>query len=817
MRKVVVLLLIILTLSTIVFANLAELRAPDNFANSTSPVNLTANVSVTAGTISNVSLFFGQPGTWGLNATNTSAVSNNSLVNFIVPADDGVYNWTVAVHNGTHLVMNGSNYTITVDSTAPNVSLISLPVNITASLLLNASVNDSLSGAHNVSFTLSRDGTSTVAYATSDSLFTSFWNVTLDTTSLSEGMWNVTVNGTDFAGGSTLVQNTTTILVDNSGPNVSIFNPVNLTNVSNASVLVINASVNDTSAVTRVQIGYQNDTAQIDWLNASQYASGLWNVTLPVSALNESFLYLSINATDWMNFSTAVLNLTHVRVDNTPPASNATLAFVNDSDSDGNVELVWVADPGESGATYRIYRHSGVINASTIGSAALLHTTVQDVTSFEDNTTVGSNATVYSYALVTVDNAGNVNLSAVSNNLNTTTNDTIPPQKTASVTIVDDDTEQEGQLTITWRNITQDVDGNAEATGVRYVIYRSGAGSGHVNTSKDLLNVSDSDLNITTYVGTTSSNSTTISDLTSNGTYYIVVTVVDDSAADNPTPASGNWNNSLSFSGELNNVVSVEVTYEPEEDGDDDDGDSDDSDSGSSSSSSGGGGGSTSAVSGTSQTRVFNTIQQGVLTTFNVTKSGIAFRKVVFSTTTTATGVEITITHLTSRPSSVEALDGIVNSYIQIDEVNLESSDIDQATITFRVAKKWISDQGIAASDVRLYRWSGARWVSLPTSAVRSTAMEWEFESVAPSLSVFAIGVPEPPVAASANLTAAARDVVQASGNESEPVQGDILVAQDRNTALIITAITIIVISIALLAGGVIIYRRSKSDEFDDF
>src|SRR3989338_8401624 len=326
-KSVILVSLVFLIFASISFADIFYLVSPVHNANtSVSIVNFTANISHDGSvneTITNVSLWFGTPSTWAMVDFNLTAFVNDTLFNFTRSVADGVYNWTFSVtYNVTDTVLNGTNYTVVVDTLAPNASLI-LPVSgnySVASLLFNASVNDSVSGVFNVSFGYQQfGGAITWFYAT---LASGFWNATLALSGLSDGAYNVSLNATDFAGNQNVTNNVTQFVVDATAPNASLLLP-SAGNYSGN--LLFNASVNDsTSGVAFVWFGRQQLGGAISWFAAS-LVSGFWNATLDTTALSDGYYNISLNATDFAGNQNVTNNITVFIADNTAPNSSLIL------------------------------------------------------------------------------------------------------------------------------------------------------------------------------------------------------------------------------------------------------------------------------------------------------------------------------------------------------------------------------------------------------------------------------------------------------------------------------------------------------------
>src|SRR3989338_7439890 len=408
-KSVILVSLVFLIFASISFADIFYLVSPVHNANtSVSIVNFTANISHDGSvneTITNVSLWFGTPSTWAMVDFNLTAFVNDTLFNFTRSVADGVYNWTFSVtYNVTDTVLNGTNYTVVVDTLAPNASLI-LPVSgnySVASLLFNASVNDSVSGVFNVSFGYQQfGGAITWFYAT---LASGFWNATLALSGLSDGAYNVSLNATDFAGNQNVTNNVTQFVVDATAPNASLLLP-SAGNYSGN--LLFNASVNDsTSGVAFVWFGRQQFGGAISWFAAS-LVSGFWDATLDTTALSDGYYNISLNATDFAGNQNVTNNITVFIADNTAP--NVTInspSSLQNFTANFNINMTSNDTIGIASAQYRYENstHNGVWTAlSLIDSAEGKYGAVFAVSSVADG--------AYNVSINSTDTTGNQNAS----------------------------------------------------------------------------------------------------------------------------------------------------------------------------------------------------------------------------------------------------------------------------------------------------------------------------------------------------------------------------------------------------------------------
>jgi len=254
--------------------------------------------STAAGPIAmNLSVGGIQSGFWNVNA-DTVALS----------LADGIYNLSVNATESAGNTNISANVSVTIDNTPPNIS-IDVPTSgttQTGNILVNASVNDTTSKVFNATFRLegATGTTSDWLDATlgAENIAVGFWDVTFDSTTITDAEYNITINATDFAGNQN-VTNITTITIDNTGPNTSIVTPLANANISGD--LFVNASVNETGTVTvdYVNATLYNSTSNVTGLtpmtlDSGTTTTGFWNATFDTTTLIDGDYNISVNATN---------------------------------------------------------------------------------------------------------------------------------------------------------------------------------------------------------------------------------------------------------------------------------------------------------------------------------------------------------------------------------------------------------------------------------------------------------------------------------------------------------------------------------------
>ncbi|MEM5772932.1 MAG: PGF-pre-PGF domain-containing protein, partial [Candidatus Aenigmatarchaeota archaeon] len=90
-------------------------------------------------------------------------------------------------------------------------------------------------------------------------------------------------------------------------------------------------------------------------------------------------------------------------------------------------------------------------------------------------------------------------------------------------------------------------------------------------------------------------------------------------------------------------------------------------------------------------------------------------------------------------PEPIKIDEGLVFKYLEILPTNLTDEDILSITIDFQVDKSWVNKNGIDAATIALYRYSNNTWEKLQTTMLNENSDYYNFRSISPGLSLFAI------------------------------------------------------------------------------
>ncbi|MBI2125268.1 hypothetical protein HYU08_01805, partial [Candidatus Woesearchaeota archaeon] len=358
------------------FINFTIDRTPPNISifryNSTS--NFTANFSNRGGLQINVSIndtaTYGKYVTLGLTHSRNSTGFNVTLnqvdywwtVNLSMSTlSDGLYRIQVYANDTVDNVNNSvANLSFIVDSTPPNVSIFryNSTNNFTANfsnrggLQINVSINDSLTYGKYVTLGLTHSR-NTTGFNVTLSQVDYWWRVNLSLSTLSDGLYRIQVYANDTVGNVNNSVANLSFIVDSTPPNVSLFitntTPINNSNFTNAGVIQINVTLNDTlTTVTDVRFGIFNTVNNSEFNLTTIKLGSFWTQNLSLATLTDAVYYIRVYGNDTLgNINNSVKNLSFT-VDTVPPnisifrynsTSNFTANFSNRGGLQINVSI----------------------------------------------------------------------------------------------------------------------------------------------------------------------------------------------------------------------------------------------------------------------------------------------------------------------------------------------------------------------------------------------------------------------------------------------------------------------------------------------
>ena len=244
---------------------------------------------------------------------------------------------------------------ITIDNTNPEVSIVS-PMNYcnkSAVLSINASSNDSTSGVKEVFFGYRKEGSTHIEWIPASSE-DRFWTADVDTivSGLNDGSYHLSVRSTDNAGNQNESLNLVKIVVDNTKPSFSGFNPRSGGYYANSLTFSVYAT-DELSGVSLVEFGYRvlGEANVREWLNGTSINNNDdWVASFTTTDLPDGRYQLSVRVTDFANNTELGDDVSVVTVDNTKPqvhlqspldgSSNSGDLLFNASSNDGGVSGV---------------------------------------------------------------------------------------------------------------------------------------------------------------------------------------------------------------------------------------------------------------------------------------------------------------------------------------------------------------------------------------------------------------------------------------------------------------------------------------------
>lgn len=151
---------------------------------------------------------------------------------------------------------------------------------------------------------------------------------------------------------------------------------------------------------------------------------------------------------------------------------------------------------------------------------------------------------------------------------------------------------------------------------------------------------------------------------------------------------------------------------------------------------------------------------------------------------------------------------GIVYEYVNITVKNVEESDLDDAEISFRVPKSWMSENGVGSSGIKMLRFNSGEWQELETGIISEDDDSVEYRADTPGFSVFAI-------------SGEAIEPVQEEAQEETSVEPEIVVVdstedvveskyKDSLGLLLVIGVAVAVVAALFLVPGSILRKKLR-------
>jgi PGF-pre-PGF domain-containing protein len=132
-------------------------------------------------------------------------------------------------------------------------------------------------------------------------------------------------------------------------------------------------------------------------------------------------------------------------------------------------------------------------------------------------------------------------------------------------------------------------------------------------------------------------------------------------------------------------------------------------------------------------------LMRGIVNVSIAKTEDVAFRQVNITAANNVSNAKIMIYKITSLPSSASGISSLAYHNIRIDKANFTDSDLSYVHIKFVVNKTWLTANGIALTNISLYRWTD-RWNELVTNYQSNTSSEVFYVAESPGFSYFLIG-----------------------------------------------------------------------------
>ncbi len=108
-----------------------------------------------------------------------------------------------------------------------------------------------------------------------------------------------------------------------------------------------------------------------------------------------------------------------------------------------------------------------------------------------------------------------------------------------------------------------------------------------------------------------------------------------------------------------------------------------------------------------------------------------------------ASNVKITVKE-SGKPAGaadpISSAEGKVQKYLDITATNLPNSIISRVTISFKVSRSWVDNNGIDPTELFMFRYYGGAWNRLETTLILQDSKWYYYRSTSPGFSIFAIG-----------------------------------------------------------------------------
>ena len=139
---------------------------------------------------------------------------------------------------------------------------------------------------------------------------------------------------------------------------------------------------------------------------------------------------------------------------------------------------------------------------------------------------------------------------------------------------------------------------------------------------------------------------------------------------------------------------------------------------------------------------------------------------------------------------------------MEITQQNIEESLSGSATVKFKVAKSWLTENSLSSGDVAMFRYTSGSWSELPTTMGEDDGTYVHFTATTPGFSYFVIGEKAETMAAAPAAGSEESDLAEAvpeeevtaeEAAETEPIESS------SNAAVWVVPVLVLILIVALL------------------
>jgi PGF-pre-PGF domain-containing protein len=727
--------------------------------------------------------------------TMTSAGGDNFTLSVIVDnSSTGTAVVPISVADNATNTNTSQSISVVLDNSEPLVTGItpngSQWVTNTSSIDLNVSSSDVGSAGMN-SVTVDTSSVSAASTAVLANSAGDYWtNSSLTVLTSNEGILNLTVSSYDNLSNVNNSVNLT-IKVDNSAPvftNTEAVYPGGLSGTKNGGLVTLNVTVADAYSglnASTVMVNASNINSSLDWVTMTSAGGDDFTLTVSVNTSSSGTLSLPVKAADNMSQWNTSASIS-VEVDSTEPTVTAISPTGSQWFKDGDtldlnttivdsgtgVKNATVTLNGVNASTFAILEYAGsnywinnslIVDSSSEGTINLTVVAYDNVSNYDssvnlsikvDNTEplILDAQTEYATGYTAVNNGSTITLNTTISDALSGVSSVMSIDNVSSISAHDNVSLSQVSSTNYWKYSNLEIAG-AEGTYLLNVTATDEAGNVNGSSSATFeVIIDNTDPEV---------NNLTLS-TESPGSYgesiEVTVNVSDSGSGIKSVTAAGTaltdqgnniWNGTIS-AGYGANTVTVIAT---------------DNASNEVTNTSLSYTGPTAPSSSSSSDGLSSTTREAFL----ASKSTYEGAKIVTQessgkvlsdpvkvvsvklTKTEVTGVEVesevdidkisvSVQKLDSKPDNIpDSAPGNVHSYLNIKVSDVASDNIAGASITFKVEKSWLEQNGIASDDVVLSHYTGSAWDQLETTVSSDDGEYVYYVAKTPGFSTFAI------------------------------------------------------------------------------